>query len=261
MLIFTGPPGVSSIADHELLLQNPMVIEYLKLPINDKKDMDERLVQLREFFPSLTFHYSDYFGIKPENDSSRKDEDCEYKSTESYYDIEYGEPAAGFPDKDNKSRKIGLTTLEQFQGKYTIGTDSYKPDDIQEVLDLEFFNSLDISNYHILSKINFLYVELRINDIKIIEDIMPYLNVSQFKNIETLREKFSEKDESIKLSEIMKLNGPGIYIHYACRPFAHMRKNSANNYYSNTDNGMAEDLYEKTLKILFMLQDVLFILI
>ena len=173
-----------------IITTKPMVIEYLKLPINDKKDMDERLVQLREFFPSLTFHYSDYFGIKPENDSSRKDEDCEYKSTESYYDIEYGEPAAGLPDKDNKSRKIGLTTLEQFQGKYTIGTDTYKPDDIKKVLDLEFFNSLDISNYHILSKINFLYVELRINDIKIIEDIMPYLNVSEFKKIETLREKF-----------------------------------------------------------------------
>ena len=58
-------------------------------------------------------------------------------------------------------------------------------------LDLKFFDSLDISKYHILSKINFLCSEL-ITDIEIIKKIMPYLDVSKFKNINDLKNSFDE---------------------------------------------------------------------
>ena len=235
LLIMIGAGGVGAVGDHELLLQDPIVRKLLTLPIITKEDMDERLFQLRDFFPMLTFHYSNYFGIKPINDKKRKK--CKYNTTESYFDIDYAD-AAIFPDDNCESRRMGLTTLEQFQGKYKVcNTESYE---IMDSLDINFFDSLDISNYHILSKLNLLNGEFIINDIEIIKKIMPYLDVSKFNNIRELRDTFDEKDETMKLSELMKINGPGIYIHYACRPFVHKEGDSNNFVRSNNENGSIE---------------------
>ena len=235
LLIMIGAGGVSAVGDHELLLQDPIVRKLLTLPIITKEDMDERLFQLRDFFPMLTFHYSNYFGIKPINDKKRKK--CKYNTTESYFDIDYAD-AAIFPDDNCESRRMGLTTLEQFQGKYKVcNTESYE---IMDSLDINFFDSLDISNYHILSKLNLLNGEFIIDDIEIIKKIMPYLDVSKFNNIRELRDTFDEKDETMKLSELMKINGPGIYIHYACRPFVHKEGDSNNFVRSNNENGSIE---------------------
>jgi hypothetical protein len=235
LLIMIGSIGVSSIGNHELLLQEELVIQLLKSPIRNKDELNHRLIQLREYFPMLTFHYSDYFGIKPEGDKKRT-KCTKFSTTASYYDIEYESPAT-YPDDDCKARRIGLTTLDQFQEKYKICTPRTR--EPLESINIKFFDSLDISNFHILSKINFLSRDMGIYDIKVIKEIMPYLDVSKFNDIRELRASYDEKDETMKLSELMEINGPGIYIHYACRPFVHKEGFPNNNF--NSDN---ESAYE-----------------
>ena len=41
-------------------------------------------------------------------------------------------------------------------------------------------------------------------------------------------------ESDLKLSQLMKVNGPGIYIHYACRPFIHAEDDSIEVYNETT---------------------------
>ena len=234
LLIFLGASGIESMFGHELELLKPKVMELLKKPIENKSQMDRRLQDLREELPMLTFHYSDYFGIKPIGDSKRKK--CIYNTTESYYDHIYSDPAV-----NNGLR--GLTTLEQFKDMYYNKTK---------------WNSLDISPYHTQQKLrdisnkdvskikeNIPYFDIRIKDSKIrykfntIDEICNYYftkDYTEYTDTDTDKYKneiFKIMDyrypdyklvymdwETIKISELFDINGPGIYIHYACRPFS-----------------------------------------
>ena len=82
-----GISGIVSIKGSEIPLKNSKVKELLKKPIRNKDEMNKRLKELRIYFPMLSFHYSNYFGIKPKGDKKRQE--CKYNSTESYYDISY----------------------------------------------------------------------------------------------------------------------------------------------------------------------------
>jgi hypothetical protein len=196
LLIFLTVSGEPAIMGVELPLEGSEFQELLKKPINNKTEMDKRLYDLRKVFPDLTFHYSDYFGIKPIGDSKRLK--CKYNTTESYYDILYGrhlDPG-------------GLTTLEQYKN--------------------ETGDSLIISDYHIRQKlehIGILYKDISFEKIK---EAIPYFDVrhpNKGKVFNTTRDLydyyFKDKDKNleIKLSKLIEINKPGIYIHHACRPF------------------------------------------
>ena len=101
LLILIGTSGYTSIAGHEKALTDEKVITLLKKTIMTLGDMNTRLKDLREHFPNATFHYSDYFGIKQIGDNYRNPMGIEntrslrtrLHTTESYYDLEYGEPS------------------------------------------------------------------------------------------------------------------------------------------------------------------------
>lgn len=243
LLILLGNSGVSSSVGHELLLTKPEVVTLLKNPINNKSEMDKRLKDLREHFPMLTFHYSDYYGIKPIGDKKRKK--CRYNTTESYYDLMYTDPAV-FEDSEVHIpiRKIGFTTLDQLQNFVDIHNEPLNP---------EFYNSLDILPAHTLDKIldlngRYLNTENRKYNVNEIKKYIPYFDIrhpekgKKFDSIEDIYMYHYEKiyqdlpmgESDLKLSQLMKVNGPGIYIHYACRPFIHAEDDSFEVYNETT---------------------------
>ena len=93
LIIFTGASGFSSRIDSQHNLVKEDLITLLKTPIIDKEDMNKRLKDLQKgnWFPMITFHYSDYFGIIPSDDNERQlsclDGAREMHTTESYYDL------------------------------------------------------------------------------------------------------------------------------------------------------------------------------
>ena len=267
LLILLGASGTSSMAGHEIVLKNEEVIKLLKQPINitpakpeiGLEQMNEKLNKLTRIIPNITFHYSNYFGIKQVSDDYRQ-LFKKYKTTESYYDLRYSEPAI-FPDEDNiPIRKMGLTTLDQLQ-KYV--------DIDKEPIPLEFYNSLDVLPYNTFQKINHIknpkysvyelkkyipYFDVRNHSLDcpwrewylldpleceyceypaepcigcpdfdtiqaLYKDHELQYNTRNKGNPEALEKRFYE---NLKLSEIMKATGPGIYIHYACRPSEHL---------------------------------------
>ena len=216
LLILVGESGIESRFGHDKPLMYKSVIELLKRAIKNKDEMDTRLKELRKIFPMLTFHYSNYFGIKPTGDKKR--EMCDYNTTESYYDIQY-----------SKTIKEGLNTINQ---NYKTG----KP-----------WISIDICPYHtkqILKRLSYITNE----NLKFIKEEIPYFDIrnpetyEEFKNGQELYDYYFKDEgktnifkimdyeysktelkkidwDNLKLSELMRINGSGIYIHSACRPF------------------------------------------
>ena len=201
LIIFTGISGIVSIKGSEIPLKNSKVKELLKKPIKNKDEMNKRLKELRIYFPMLSFHYSNYFGIRPKGDMKRQE--CKYNSTESYYDISYS--GTLYPS--------GLKTIDQYETK----------------------ESLIISKYHEKKKLEDLkhnYEKFTFEDIK--RD-MPFFDIrhpekgDEFESTKDLYNYyFIDKYNKIKLSEIINICGNGIYIHHSCRPF----KSNNNSYYS-----------------------------
>ena len=124
IIMFIANSGIeSTIGNTKPLYDNEEVYEIFSRPIESKQDIDKMEVDLRKpnLFPTVTLHYSDYFGITPYNDTEkepipakhyRKQGDlCRYLTTrESYYDIVYSEGDKYFGD----IKPFGLTTLEEF---------------------------------------------------------------------------------------------------------------------------------------------------
>ena len=255
LIIFLGASGEISRIGSEQSITDPKVINLLKQPITTKPEMDERLTAFinGNWWPMITFHYSNYFGITPSGDSKRQK--CEFNTTESYYDNIYS--------CDNSLRATGFTTLDQFVNN----------------IEKNVSNSLDISPYHTKQKLGWSFTYKKWFGMENLQDIknkMPYFDIRHptkseqpFINSEQLSKYYFDtyrsifqimnyyyfngvkedkksngtivlnykysKDEGvlkqklsyssstnwdkIKLSELLEINGPGIYIHWACRPF------------------------------------------
>ena len=254
LLIFLGASGESSIIGSEQSITNPKVIELLKKPIKNKTDMDEKLKDLLNgnWYPMITFHYSNYFGITPIGDSKRQK--CEFNTTESYYDNIYSD--------NNSLRADGFTTLDQFVNnmkenvsnsldispyhtKQRLGWNSTYKMWLKNLQDIKnkmpyfdirqptkskppFSNSEQLSNYfdtytyrNIFQIMNYYYFDGVKEDKKSNGTIV--LNYKYSKDEDVLKQKLSYSSstnwDKIKLSELLEINGPGIYIHWACRPF------------------------------------------
>ena len=128
LIIFTGISGIVSIKGSEIPLKNSKVKELLKKPIRNTDEMNKRLKELRIYFPMLSFHYSNYFGIKPKGDKKRQE--CKYNSTESYYDISYSDTL--YPS--------GLKTLDQYETKESLIISKYH--EKKKIEDLEDFEDI-----------------------------------------------------------------------------------------------------------------------
>jgi len=247
LLIFLGASGESSRIGSEQSITNPRFIDLLKQPITTKQEMDKRLKDFLDgnWYPMITFHYSNYFSITPSGDSKRQK--CEFNTTESYYDNIYS--------CNNSLRTAGFTTLDQFVNNMKENVS----------------NSLDISPYHTKQRLGWNSTHkiwLGMKNLQDIKNKMPYFDIRHptkseppFSNSEQLSKYYFDKytnifqimnyyyfngvddelnykyskDEGvlkqklsyssstnwdkIKLSELLEINGPGIYIHSACRPF------------------------------------------
>ena len=242
LIIFAGPSGVETRIGFEQALNR----DFSKLlkGTEDKMDfegMKTRLQKIRakNWYPDLTFHYSDYFGAKPTGDTPRKlkcpgeDGKTQMSTIESYTDHIYS---------GNKALlKFGFTTLDKFITNMNEGRT----------------DSLDISPYHTKKLLGWDEDEDKYKGtIDAIKNNMPYFdfrdpnnNFEDFSGIQKLGEFYFNKDNAnfildrityantwgelyttleyskknnwneIKLSELIAINGAGIYIHHTCRPF------------------------------------------
>ena len=190
LIIFTGASGeVSKIGSHKKLLSNSDFIKLLKKPITNKKDMDKKLKDIRKknWYPMLTFHYSDYFGITPSNDNERAVLDgqkCidvdgnDMHTTESYYDIIYG--------RNDDLEASGLTTLDQF---------------VNETND-----SLDISPYHTKQLMGWSSARERYNKFVDWENLADLVVTDGGRRNEDRIKHFFEHHDGKKIFSIMKYN-------------------------------------------------------
>ena len=233
LIIFTGPSGVCSRSDNERDLTNPEFSKLLK-GTEDKMDfegMKARLKNIRDknWFPDLTFHYSNYFGAKPTKDSKRQlkclgeDGKTQMRTIESYTDHIYA----------STTGVGGFTTLDQYVTNINEGRT----------------DSLDITPYHTKQLLGRGRVEDLKNNRPYFDIRDPNNNFEDFSDIQKLGEYYFNKDNAtsifyrmtyantggelyttltyskeknwseIKLSELISINGAGIYIHHACRPF------------------------------------------
>ena len=91
--------------------------------------------------------------------------------------------------------------------------------------------------YRTKSKSNNLNSDIDSKYLDIVKRIMPYIEIKEgVSNLDYLwneREKTKSRYKKIKLSEIIEINGPGIYIHASCRPFV---KSESNVYATQTDS-------------------------
>jgi hypothetical protein len=253
LIIFTTATGDSSRIGAEIALRDPDFSTKLKIPTpriepsetktnitrkeEEMKQWIKNIVDLN-LYPSITFHYSDYFGVKPIGDQLKSRRlPCPGPNgdpmniTESYTDHIYS--------GNHNLRATGFTTLDQFVNNYSRQTTEsldISPYHTKQLL-LRHLNTSDAKEREANIKHNMPYFDIASYEAKDdffnyyfeagsvfdrpskIFDIMTYPIDPKY-NLET-QLKFSNGGDfdEIKLSELMAINGPGIYIHSACRPF------------------------------------------
>ena len=258
LIIFTTSTGTCARIGSSKNIANENFIKLLKDPIVSTSNTQPNTRQFKSMvnwikdikdtnlYPNISFHYSDYFGEKPSHDTPRQLNCPDSLGTQlntigSYTDHIYTGADNLFPK--------GFTTLDQFAKNSKKGTkDSLdiSPYHTKQLL-LHLLNTSDVEQRRENIKNNMPYFDIADYEYKEqtffnlffngnreyltsnIFNIMTYPDVDfdEVHNPNPTTSNFEQKlnfskgtnwDE-IKLSELMSINGPGIYIHHACRPF------------------------------------------